>query len=116
MNAIITQPQQEFTHQNTPLFFEADKVLSHLMDFAADCANEDESECDAWGYNDLVFPASAYSEAVALLTSNPTLLASRKSGDLHFELLEVEDGDEVDAVILKGGYLEIQQGIYFYNL
>lgn len=105
----------EFEHQNVPVFLPAEKIIHTLMEFSADTENQDESECDPWGAVDLVYPNSAFSDCVALLTSNPSLKEARKRGNLHFEILEVEAGDNIDAVILKGGYLNIEQGIYFYD-
>lgn len=106
----------EFEHQNVPINLKAESAFYLIAEFAADAAKRDERQCDTWGINDIVLPSKAFDIAFLYLMNNEYMKESRQKGELHFELMEVEDGDPIDAIILKGGYSNIQQAIYFYDV
>lgn len=110
MTATISHP---FLNDRVSVHHKPETLIHTLHEFSADCANECESDCDAWGADNLVFPSDSFGDCVAFLLSDDTLKDSHSKGELHFEILEKEDGDLCDAVILKGGYLDIQQAIFF---
>lgn len=110
MTATITNP---LTNDRDSIHLDTAKAIDILSEFAHDCANESESECDAWGLYNYVFPANSFDDVFLLLMNNAGLKESRAKGELHFELKEKEDNDIVDAIVLTAGYLDIQQVIYF---
>lgn len=113
MTTTISNP---FLNERPTVRHASETLLATLYEFTHDCANKCESDCDAWGIDNYVFPASSFDDCVLLLLNNPDFKESCEKGELHFEIQEKADGDDIDAVRLKAGYLDIQQVIYFEDL
>lgn len=114
MNAF--QKPVGFTHDKMPLFMDASDLLNTLLEFSSDTENDQEADCQTWGNSDLVFPSKCWDSAFNLLLNYETLKTAKRTGNLHYEIEEELDGDDVNAITLKAGYLEIRQRIVFYDL